>query len=301
MGKIVETHENGNVILKYDLDLVDEIDITAAEKLSKESIPGVAPIKLNDDKTISAIAADYPSLETFSKKEKNKADVLRLMDGLVKSFSIGPKGIQVSYILKDASKIFVNPETLEVICVALPVKKEAIAIKDIADFFRSILASLKFDLADRDNYVARLFNEINGFSFTVANFGNVVKQIMNEAGVKEFVPQETPAAQAVNPGKINRMELMRNRAQQAPYGQAPYGQMPYGQPQFGQQPYGQIPYGQPQFGQAPQGMPPQSQAPQGMPPQFGQVPPAPQGQAPVPPQGPQGMPPFGQQPQAPQG
>ena len=34
MGKIVETHENGNVILKYDLDLVDEIDITAAEKLA---------------------------------------------------------------------------------------------------------------------------------------------------------------------------------------------------------------------------------------------------------------------------
>ena len=80
MGKIVETHENGNVILKYELDLVDVVDTTAADKLSKEVIPGVAPIKVNDDKTISAITTDYPNLETFSKKDTSKADVLRLMD-----------------------------------------------------------------------------------------------------------------------------------------------------------------------------------------------------------------------------
>ena len=144
MGKIVETHENGNVILKYELDLVDVVDTTAAEKLSKEIIPGVAPIKVNDDKSISAITTDYPNLETFSKKERNKADVLRLMDGLVKSFSIGPKGIQISYIVRDASKIFVNPETLEVICIAIPVQKTPIAVKDITDFFRSVLAMLRY-------------------------------------------------------------------------------------------------------------------------------------------------------------
>jgi len=308
MGKFTEAHENGNVIIKYDLDLVDEMDTTAADKLGREKIPGVAPIKVteqNGKKSISAIADDYPNLVAFSKKEHNKADILRLMDGLIKSFSIGPKGIQISYIQKEADKIFVNPETLEVICIAIPVKGQVIAVKEIAEFFRNVLAMQKFSLDDKDNYVARIFNEINGYDFSLNNFGSFIKDMMNQAGVREFTPG-APAVSAPNPGRVNRMEIMRNRAQnQAMQFNQGYP-MPQGQP-FGQPgPQGQpLPNGQPipqgQFGQpGPQGQPvPNGQPiPQG---QFGQ--PRPQGQ-PVPngqpiPQGQFGQPrpqgqPFGQ-------
>ena len=269
MGKFTEAHENGNVIIKYDLDLVDEMDTTAADKLGREKIPGVAPIKVteqNGKKSISAIADDYPNLVAFSKKEHNKADILRLMDGLIKSFSIGPKGIQISYIQKEADKIFVNPETLEVICIAIPVKGQVIAVKEIAEFFRNVLAMQKFSLDDKDNYVARIFNEINGYDFSLNNFGSFIKDMMNQAGVREFTPG-APAVSAPNPGRVNRMEIMRNRAQnQAMQFNQGYP-MPQGQP-FGQPgPQGQpVPNGQPipqgQFGQPrPQGQP----APNGQP------------------------------------
>ena len=328
MGKFTEAHENGNVIIKYDLDLVDEMDTTAADKLGREKIPGVAPIKVteqNGKKSISAIADDYPNLVAFSKKEHNKADILRLMDGLIKSFSIGPKGIQISYIQKEADKIFVNPETLEVICIAIPVKGQVIAVKEIAEFFRNVLAMQKFSLDDKDNYVARIFNEINGYDFSLNNFGSFIKDMMNQAGVREFTPG-APAVSAPNPGRVNRMEIMRNRAQNQavqfnqgypmPQGQ-PFGQpgpqdqpVPNGQPrpqgQFGQprpqgQPFGQpglqgqpVPNGQPipqgQFGQPrPQGQPFGQPGPQGQPVPNGQ--PIPQGQFGQP--RPQGQP-FGQ-------
>ena len=293
MGKFTEAHENGNVIIKYDLDLVDEMDTTAADKLGREKIPGVAPIKVteqNGKKSISAIADDYPNLVAFSKKEHNKADILRLMDGLIKSFSIGPKGIQISYIQKEADKIFVNPETLEVICIAIPVKGQVIAVKEIAEFFRNVLAMQKFSLDDKDNYVARIFNEINGYDFSLNNFGSFIKDMMNQAGVREFTPG-APAVSAPNPGRVNRMEIMRNRAQnQAMQFNQGYP-MPQGQP-FGQPgPQGQpVPNGQPipqgQFGQPrPQGQPFGQPGPQGQP--FGQ--PGPQGQ-PFGQPGPQGQP-----------
>ena len=306
MGKFTEAHENGNVIIKYDLDLVDEMDTTAADKLGREKIPGVAPIKVteqNGKKSISAIADDYPNLVAFSKKEHNKADILRLMDGLIKSFSIGPKGIQISYIQKEADKIFVNPETLEVICIAIPVKGQVIAVKEIAEFFRNVLAMQKFSLDDKDNYVARIFNEINGYDFSLNNFSSFIKDMMNQAGVREFTPG-APAVSAPNPGRVNRMEIMRNRAQnQAMQFNQGYP-MPQGQP-FGQPgPQGQqVPNGQPipqgQFGQPrPQGQPFGQPGPQGQPVPNGQ--PMPQGQFGQP--RPQGQPapngqPVGQQAQ----
>ena len=213
MGKITETHENGSVILRYELESGDELDTVAADKLGKEPIPGVASttiIEENGKKVIIALANDYPNLVTFSKTEHNKEDILRLMDGLIRSFSIGPRGIPISYILKDPDKIFVDPKTLDVVCAVFPVQCGPIAIKDISDFFRNTFSILRFSPDDKDNYVARILNEINNINFSLLAFTNVIKDMLGEIK-KESVDESAGDADANV--KVNRMELMRNRAQ----------------------------------------------------------------------------------------
>ena len=213
MGKITETHENGSVILRYELEPGDELDTVAADKLGKEPIPGVASttiIEENGKKVIIALANDYPNLVTFSKTEHNKEDILRLMDGLIRSFSIGPRGIPISYILKDPDKIFVDPKTLDVVCAVFPVQCGPIAIKDISDFFRNTFSILRFSPDDKDNYVARILNEINNINFSLLAFTNVIKDMLGEIK-KESVDESAGDADANV--KVNRMELMRNRAQ----------------------------------------------------------------------------------------
>ncbi|MCR5368719.1 FHA domain-containing protein [Eubacterium sp.] len=213
MGKITETHENGSVILRYELESGDELDTVAADKLGKEPIPGVASttiIEENGKKVIIALANDYPNLVTFSKTEHNKEDILRLMDGLIRSFSIGPRGIPISYILKDPDKIFVDPKSLDVVCAVFPVQCGPIAIKDISDFFRNTFSILRFSPDDKDNYVARILNEINNINFSLLAFTNVIKGMLGEIK-KESVDESVGDADANV--KVNRMELMRNRAQ----------------------------------------------------------------------------------------
>ena len=53
MGKITETHENGSVILRYELESGDELDTVAADKLGKEpSDGGVSRIEIDESKIV---------------------------------------------------------------------------------------------------------------------------------------------------------------------------------------------------------------------------------------------------------
>ena len=295
------TKQNGMTLVEYRLGTADVYDDRVADKVAP--LGNIVPFQYKDEdgkrSVISYVHKDN-SLEMMLKQTLKKADVLAILKGLLCAFEVGAAGVQICYLVRDTNYIYVDPESLAVKCLMVPVKQDPLGQSDIPDFFRNIVSRMRFDEADRDNYVARILTLINEDHYSNMKLRELVDAEMEkmnllytrDEGIKKdtsAIP-ETPNKEI----KVNRVGVMNNMR---PQGQPmpPMGQPmpPMGQPMppMGGQPMPPM-GGQPK----PQGMPvsPMGQAPQMPKPEA----PRPQGM-PVPPMGGQPMPPMGQAPQMP--
>ena len=290
------TKQNGMTLVEYRLGTADVYDDRVADKVAP--LGNIVPFQYKDEdgkrSVISYVHKDN-SLEMMLKQTLKKADVLAILKGLLCAFEVGAAGVQICYLVRDTNYIYVDPESLAVKCLMVPVKQDPLGQSDIPDFFRNIVSRMRFDEADRDNYVARILTLINEDRYSnmkLRELVDVEMEKMNllytrDEGIKKdtsAIP-ETPNKEI----KVNRVGVMNNMR---PQGQPmpPMGGQPM--PPMGGQPM-------PPMGGQP--MPPMGGQP--MPPMGGQPMP-PMGQ-PMPPMGgqpmPQGMPvpPMGQAPQMP--
>ena len=285
------TKQNGMTLVEYRLGTADVYDDRVADKVAP--LGNIVPFQYKDEdgkrSVISYVHKDN-SLEMMLKQTLKKADVLAILKGLLCAFEVGAAGVQICYLVRDTNYIYVDPESLAVKCLMVPVKQDPLGQSDIPDFFRNIVSRMRFDEADRDNYVARiltLINEDHYSNMKLRELVDVEMEKMNllytrDEGIKKdtsAIP-ETPNKEI----KVNRVGVMNNMR---PQGQPmpPMGGQPM--PPTGGQPM--PPMGQPMPPMGRQPMPPMGGQP--MPPMGGQPMP-PMGQ-PMPPMG-QPMPPMGQ-------
>ena len=185
-----------------------------------------------------------------------KADVLAILKGLLCAFEIGAAGVQISYLVRDTNYIYVEPDSLAVKCIMVPVKQDALGQSDIPNFFRGIVSRMRFDEEDKDNYVARILTLINADHYSNMKLKELVDAEMEKIGLfytrdnglkKEA---DTPAnADAQNKEiKVNRVGVMNNMR---PQGMPPMGQPVPAQPMGGQVPPMGQPIPQPMNGQRP--------------------------------------------------
>ena len=122
---------------------------------AKFSFPAVKGIQANMEYYVTMVPLDcIPKLFTFkdenlapeirSQRTLNKAEVLTLIRNLLIPFEIGKSGIPVNYIVKDWDNIFVDNNTLAVNVFLVPIQEATATVTDIADFFRDIVAGMKF-------------------------------------------------------------------------------------------------------------------------------------------------------------
>ena len=268
------TKQNGMTFVEYHLGAADAYDDRVSDKVAQ--LGNIIPFQYKDEdgkRSIVSYVHNDNTLEVTLKRTLKKAEALAVIKGLLCAFEIGAAGVQISYLVRDAKYIYVDPESFAVKCIMVPVKQDALGQSDIPDFFRNIVAHMRFDDADSDNYVARILTLINTDHYSNMKLKELVDAEMEKIGVFYTRDEgirtglDTLAAPDVNKDvKVNRVGVMNNM--RPPMGQP--GMPPMGQP--GMPPMGQtgMPMGQP-------GMPPMGQP--GMPrPQMGQP----------------GMPPMGQ-------
>ena len=302
------TKQNGMTLVEYRLGTADVYDDRVADKVAP--LGNIVPFQYKDEdgkrSVISYVHKDN-SLEMMLKQTLKKADVLAILKGLLCAFEVGAAGVQICYLVRDTNYIYVDPESLAVKCLMVPVKQDPLGQSDIPDFFRNIVSRMRFDEADRDNYVARILTLINEDRYSnmkLRELVDVEMEKMNllytrDEGIKKdtsAIP-ETPNKEI----KVNRVGVMNNMR---PQGQ-PMPPMGQPMPPMGGQPKPQgMPV--PPMGQAPQMPKPEAPKPQEMPkpemPKPQGMPVPPMGQAPQMPN-PQGMPVprMGQAPQMPNG
>ena len=319
------TKQNGMTLVEYQLGVADVYDDRVSDKVAQ--LGNIIPFQYKDEdgkRSIVSYVHHDTSLEVMLRQTLKKADVLAILKGLLCAFEIGAAGVQICYLVRDLNYIYVDPESKAVKCIMVPVKQDPLGQSDIPDFFRNIVSHMRFDEADKDDYVARILTLINTDHYSNMKLKGLVDAEMEKLGLfytrdeglkKEADTTAAPEVQNQNV-KVNRVGVMNNmRPQGMPaMGQPvpPMGRQPMGQPvpPMGRQPMGQpVPPmgGQPMMGQP---VPPMNGQPMGQPvppmggqPMMGQpVPPMggqPMGQ-PVPPMNGQPMgqpvPPMGQMP-----
>ena len=299
------TKQNGMTLVEYQLGAADVYDDRVSDKVAQ--LGNIIPFQYKDEdgkRSIVSYVHHDTSLEVMLRQTLKKADVLAILKGLLCAFEIGAAGVQICYLVRDLNYIYVDPESKAVKCIMVPVKQDPLGQSDIPDFFRNIVSHMRFDEADKDDYVARILTLINTDHYSNMKLKGLVDAEMEKLGLfytrdeglkKEADTTAAPEVQNQNV-KVNRVGVMNNMR---PQGMPAMGQ-PMGQPV---PPMG----GQPMMGQP---VPPMNGQPMGQPvppmggqPMMGQpVPPMngqPMGQ-PVPPMGGQPMgqpvPPMGQMP-----
>ena len=301
--------------MEYQLGVADVYDDRVSDKVAQ--LGNIIPFQYKDEdgkRSIVSYVHHDTSLEVMLRQTLKKADVLAILKGLLCAFEIGAAGVQICYLVRDLNYIYVDPESKAVKCIMVPVKQDPLGQSDIPDFFRNIVSHMRFDEADKDDYVARILTLINTDHYSNMKLKGLVDAEMEKLGLfytrdeglkKEADTTAAPEVQNQNV-KVNRVGVMNNMRPQGmpamgqPMGQPvpPMGRQPMGQPV---PPMGGQPMGQP--------VPPMNGQPMGQPvPPMGQMPkpemPKPQAPAPEAPKPempkpeipkPQ-MPPMGQRP-----
>ena len=204
---------NGYISYNYRLGPSEMLDERAVEMIRKNSLKTILPFDVRENgRLIIGDFPEQPSLRSFLKNEIEKQDMLDLLKKLAEAVNIGPKGIPVSAIMKDIDHIFVNPETREVSCMAVPVKKDRIDLSEFAALFRDVLANAAYSAGDKDNYAARLITCVNAYDFTTDSFVALINTMLYE-----MPPMQAPAMS--NNVRVNKMDVLRERArsQGVPY------------------------------------------------------------------------------------
>ena len=272
------TKQNGMTLVEYQLGAADVYDDRVSDKVAQ--LGNIIPFQYKDEdgkRSIVSYVHHDTSLEVMLRQTLKKADVLAILKGLLCAFEIGAAGVQICYLVRDLNYIYVDPESKAVKCIMVPVKQDPLGQSDIPDFFRNIVSHMRFDEADKDDYVARILTLINTDHYSNMKLKGLVDAEMEKLGLfytrdeglkKEADTTAAPEVQNQNV-KVNRVGVMNNmRPQGMPAMGQPMGQpVPPmgGQPMMGQPvpPMGGQPMGQPvpPMGQMPKPEMPKPQAP----------------------------------------
>ena len=273
--------QNGMTLVEYQLGAADAYDDRVSDKVAQ--LGNIIPFQYKDEdgkRSIISYVHHDNTLEAMLKRTLKKADVLAILKGLLCAFEIGAAGVQISYLVRDTNYIYVEPDSLAVKCIMVPVKQDALGQSDIPNFFRGIVSRMRFDDEDKDNYVARILTLINADHYSNMKLKELVDAEMEKIGLfytrdnglkKEA---DTPAnADAQNKEiKVNRVGVMNNMR---PQGMPPMGQPVPAQPMNGQRPPMGQPIPQPMNGQKPPMGQPIPQPMNGQKPPMGQPVPQP--------------------------
>ena len=289
------TKQNGMTLVEYQLGVADVYDDRVSDKVAQ--LGNIIPFQYKDEdgkRSIVSYVHHDTSLEVMLRQTLKKADVLAILKGLLCAFEIGAAGVQICYLVRDLNYIYVDPESKAVKCIMVPVKQDPLGQSDIPDFFRNIVSHMRFDEADKDDYVARILTLINTDHYSNMKLKGLVDAEMEKLGLfytrdeglkKEADTTAAPEVQNQNV-KVNRVGVMNNMR--------PQGMPAMGQPipPMGQMPKPEMPKPQAPAPEAPKPEMPKPEMPKPQAP----APEAPKPEIPKPEMPKPQMPPMGQRP-----
>lgn len=211
------TYENqgSNTFMVYEVGADEVIDSMSLGMITNNKILGLAPTIFFQQDTTKYFKYNISakvSADQFLMGVVNKKRLIGVFQGIVNAMlSAEEYMIDANSICLDLQYIFTDVSTCETVLVCLPIMDLEKPPVDLKMFFKNIVFSTQFDQTENCDYVAKLFNHLNGASvFSLTEFkelldeierGTVSQPVATPAPQPEVqpipVPQPAPVQQAV--------------------------------------------------------------------------------------------------------
>ncbi|MBR1866404.1 MAG: FHA domain-containing protein [Lachnospiraceae bacterium] len=193
--------------LTFNIDRDAKLDEELLNFLEDEEPRGIVPVIYEEEEEYDAFSyniTDKIHLSELSNQEINAEMVLMVMRSLVMTLiDMAEYRIPLAYLVLNRNYIYVDSDyRIEFICVPLEDMQEDV---NLNSFLRNFLASLRFDLSERGDYVARLFTYINNPAlFNLRNMVNLIDELMSDMNVT--VPEDASAEIYVEYAELDEKE-----------------------------------------------------------------------------------------------
>ena len=96
---------------------------------------------------------------------------------------IKEQGIPLAYVLLNRKFMYVDPDTLGIQYLCVPIESEGSVAAEFKGFVRQFIANLVFNVDEDLGYVGQLLTYINGDSFNLRGLIGLVEALMKDSGI----------------------------------------------------------------------------------------------------------------------
>ena len=206
------TYENqgSSTFMVYEVGAEEIIDSMSLGMITNNKILGLAPTIFFQQDTTKYFKYNISakvSADQFLMGVVNKKRLIGVFQGIVNAMiSAEEYMLDVNSICLDLKYIFTDVSTCETTLVCIPIMDLEKPPVDLKLFFKNIVFGTQFDQTENCDYLAKLFNYLNGaavFSLTefkelldeIERGGTVVPQsVVQDTPVKQPIPKTQPAS-----------------------------------------------------------------------------------------------------------
>lgn len=164
-----------------------EIDEDALDYCEEGEIKELIKTIYEEDDDYDYITFDVTgktSVERFTEGVVDKETVFKLIRNIaIGLINLKEQAVHLSYLLLNRSFIYVNPNTLEIQFICLPIESEGKVVSEFKGFVRQLIANMKFNVEEELSYVGQLLTYINGDSFNLRGLISLTEALMTDSGI----------------------------------------------------------------------------------------------------------------------
>lgn len=177
---------------ELDEDVLDYI-----EENSPEELLSIIYEEDDDYDYLTYDISDRVSLDAFIGNEIRCEQVLFLLRNIANGLiSVKEQAIHLTYILLNKSYVYVDPETMDVKFMCLPVESKGSLAAEFKGFIRQLLANMRYDVDEDVAYVGKLLTYINSDSFNLRGLIGLSEALMEEYDIS-FEQADTTTSDGV--------------------------------------------------------------------------------------------------------
>ena len=173
--------------LTYIMGEGTELDEDALDYCEENEMPQIVEILYEEDDDFDYLTYDITglmTLEKFTGEVINKEVVLKMLRNIsLGMISIKECAIPLSYIILNKGFMYINPDTLNIQFLYLPVEGDASVAAEFKGFARQLVAGMRFNVEEDLSYVGQLLTYINGDSFNLRGLIGLTEALMQDSGI----------------------------------------------------------------------------------------------------------------------
>ncbi len=164
-----------------------DVDEDVLDYCEENSIPEIMTIVYEEDDDFDYLTYDITgrtSIDTYIQNVISKEKVLNILRNVAMGMiNIKEYAIPMSYIILNRSFMYIDPDTLAIRFMYLPVEGDASVSMEFKSFARQLIASMRFDVEEDLAYVGQLLTYINGDTFNLRGLIGLTEALMQDSGI----------------------------------------------------------------------------------------------------------------------